>query len=408
MESILSGKRIVLAVTGSIAVYKAAILASMLTKAGARVDVIMTQAAQRFVTPLTFQGLTGNPVYIDMWQTDSSGGLDTHIAHVGLAHQADLLVIAPCTANTLAKLALGLSSDLLGVTALAARCPIIVVPAMDAGMYENNATQAHVETLKARGVHFAGPTVGRMASGYEGLGRFLEPELIFEYCSYTLSRGGLLAGHKVIVTAGPTREPLDPVRFLSNYSSGKQGYAIARAALEVGADVTLISGPTHLMAPAGVEHITINTAVELRDAVIQQIDGASALVMTAAVADFRPATLSEQKIKKTADAPTIQLAANPDILKEVGQHPNRPAVVVGFAAESQDLHANAQRKLAEKNLDLIVANDITATDAGFKADTNRVYLISKSGADELPLLPKREVAQRIMSWVYTALTERQA
>lgn len=408
MQRILTEKRIVLAVTGSIAAYKSAILASQLTKAGAQVDIIMTEAAQRFVTPLTFKGLTGRPVYTDMWQTDSSGGLGTHIAHVGLAHEADLFVIAPCTANTLAKLALGLSQDLLGVTALAARCPIIVAPAMDAGMYENAATQAHVHTLKDRGVIFAGPTMGRMASGYEGLGRFLEPEHILEHCQYVLSQGGLLAERKIIVTAGPTREALDPVRYISNHSSGKQGFAIAQAALEAGADVTLISGPTNLTAPVGIEVVPIDTAIELRDAVMAHAALADALVMSAAVADFRPATQSEQKIKKTSGPPTIELVANPDILKEVAASTKRPNLVVGFAAESQSLLENAQRKLEQKNLDLIVANDITAADAGFQADTNRVFLISKSSVEELPLLTKREVAQRIVGWIYNKLTEQHA
>lgn len=406
MDSLLEGKRIVLSITGSIAAYKSAILASQLTKAGAHVDVIMTDAAQRFVTPLTFQGLTGNAVYTDMWHTDSSGGLGTHIAHVGLAHQADLLVIAPCTASTLAKLALGLSQDLLGVTALAATCPIIVAPAMDAGMYENAATQQHVQTLQSRGVIFAGPTVGRMASGYEGLGRFLEPEKIFEWCIYTLSRGGPLKDRRIIVTAGPTQEALDPVRFISNHSSGKQGYAIAQAALEAGADVTLISGPTSLTALKGIENVPITTATELLDAIMARANTADALIMSAAVADFRPANQSEQKIKKQDGPPLIELAANPDILKAVAKHPNRPSVVVGFAAESQDLLVNAQRKLEQKNLDLIVANNITATDAGFQTDTNRVHLITPDGAEELPLLSKQQVAQRIISWVYNRLTEQ--
>lgn len=404
---IFTGKRIILGVTGSIAAYKAAMIASRLTQEGALVDVIMTEAATRFVTPLTFQALTGRPVYTTMWETETGGGLGTHIAHVGLAHEANLLVIAPATAQTLARLAHGLADDLLSVTALAARCPILVAPAMDVGMYSAPATQANVETLRARGVRFAGPASGRMASGLEGLGRFLEPEAIVGHVRLALGQGGRLSGRRVVVTAGPTREPIDPVRFLSNRSSGKQGIALAQAALDAGADVTLIAGPIREAMPVGAEIVEVLDARSMEQAVITLATGeqrADVLIMSAAVADFRPAQATQQKIKKEQGAPeSIALARNPDILMSVAGQEQRPRLTIGFAAESQDVIANAQDKLARKKLDLIVANDITAAEAGFEVDTNRVILISGGGVEELPLLSKDGVARRIVDWAASRL-----
>lgn len=403
-ESILTDKHIILGVTGSIAAYKACTIASQLTQHGALVDVIMTESATRFVSPLTFQSLTGRPAYTTMWQTDTSGGLGTHIAHVGLGHGADLLLIAPITANTMARIAHGLADDLLSVTALAARCPLLVAPAMDVGMYEAPATQANIDILRSRGVHFAGPGIGRMASGLEGLGRFIEPEEIIGHCRRVLGQGGPLVGRRVVVTAGPTREPLDPVRYLSNYSSGKQGFAIAQAAVDAGAEVTLIAGPVSLAAPIGVERVDVTDTRSMLEAVLAHAAGdapADALIMAAAVADFRPLEPAGHKIKKArgqAPAP-IDLAENPDILVEVSQQTRRPAITIGFAADSGDLIAHAQEKLARKKLDLIVANDITAADAGFAVDTNRVVFITPQGIDELPLLSKEAVAQRIVAWM---------
>lgn len=414
---ILSNKHIILGVTGSIAAYKAAYLASQLTQHGALVDVILTEAAQRFIPPLTFGALTGRPVYTSLWQTETSGGLPTHIAHVGLAHEADLLLIAPITANSIAKIALGLADDLLSVTALAAHCPILIAPAMDAGMYENPATQAHVETLRSRGVHVIGPGVGRMASGLEGPGRFVDPEEIIGYCRKALGMAGPLRGRRVVVTAGPTREALDPVRYLTNYSSGKQGFAIAQAAVEAGAEVTLIAGPVDsaLATPVGVTRIDVTDTRSMHDAVITHASGrnqADAVIMAAAVADFRPAQVSDHKIKKGVGAVReppespmqIELAENPDILFELSQQPTRPRVTVGFAAESDDLAANAQAKLERKKLDLIVANDITAADSGFAVDTNRVLFVSAAGVEQLPLMSKLEVAARIVAWVAERLS----
>jgi phosphopantothenoylcysteine decarboxylase/phosphopantothenate--cysteine ligase len=412
--SILTNKHIVLGVTGSIAAYKAAALASHLTQAGALIDVIMTASAMRLITPLTFQALTGRPVYTSMWEPDTPGGPGTHISHIRLAHRADLLLIAPITAHTIARIALGLADDLLSLTALAATCPVVIAPAMDAGMFENPATQAHLEALRARGVYVAGPGVGRMASGLEGRGRFLEPVEIVGHCRRVLGRDGALAGRRVVVTAGPTREPLDPVRFLSNYSSGRQGFAVAQAAVDAGADVTLIAGPVGeaLPTPVGVERIDVPDARAMRDAVLAQATGdlqADALIMAAAVSDFRPESFSEHKIRKDdADqpphlAPHLALARNPDILLEVAEQTGHPRVTVGFAAESHDLVANARQKLARKKLDLIVANDITAHDAGFAADTNRVLLITADGSEELPLMSKAAVAAQIVDWVAVRL-----
>lgn len=409
-SSVLTGRRIVLGVTGSIAAYKAAALASQLTQAGALVDVILTDAATRFVTPLTFQALTGRPVYTSMWQTETGGGLGTHIAHVGLAHEADLLLIAPATAQTMARLALGLADDLLSVTALAATCPILLAPAMDAGMYSAPATQANVETLRGRGVQFAGPASGRMASGLEGWGRFLEPEEIVGHVRRVLGQAtGRLQGQRVVVTAGPTREPLDPVRFLSNRSTGRQGVAIAQAALDAGATVVLIAGPLDMAGPPGVVRIDVTGAREMEAAVLEHATGeqqADALVMSAAVSDFRPAQAAAHKIKKAGDVPVIELARNPDILLSVAAQKRRPRLTIGFAAESQDLIANAQDKLARKRLDLIVANDISAPDAGFAVDTNRVHFVTANSSEALPLLSKSEVASRLVDWIADRLEQQ--
>ena len=395
----LRDKRIILGITGSIAVYKAATLASRLTQEEALVDVIMTEAATRFVAPMTFQALTGRPVYADMWQTEHGGGLETHIAHVGLAHEADLLAIAPATAQTIAKIAMGLADNLLTVTALAARCPILIAPAMDAGMFENPVTQAHLAALRERGVAIAGPAWGRMASGLEGLGRFLEPDEVLGHCRAALGQSGPLAGRRVVVTAGPTREPLDPVRFISNRSSGKQGFALAQAAIDYGAATTLITGPVDLPTPVGAERVDVETVQEMLDAVLAHIEGADALLMAAAAADFRPEQAADQKLKKEAGLEALALVATPDILMHVAESAHRPRVVVGFAAETQDLIENARAKLSRKKLDLIVANDVSAVDAGFGVDTNRVTLVAPGQATPLPLMPKAEVAEYVLDWV---------
>lgn len=397
--SLLKGKRILLGVCGGIAAYKICTLASHLTQAGADVDVVMTEAATRFVTPLTFEALTGRPAYTTMWRT-SGEALPTHIAHVGLAHAADLLVIAPATANTMAKLAQGAADNLLTTLALAARCQILLAPAMDVGMWAHPATQANVDTLRGRGVRFAGPARGRMASGLEGEGRLMEPEEILGHIRSVLGRDGPLDGRRVVVSAGPTREPLDPVRFLSNASSGRQGFALAEAALDRGAEVTLVTGPTDLSTPVGAERVDVITAHEMMQAVLDASAEADLLLMAAGVGDYRPEAASPQKIKKEGDDLTLRLVRTPDVLAAVAERraeTGHPRVVVGFAAETEGLVENARAKLRAKNLDLIVANDVTAPAAGFGARTNRVVLLDREGgAEELPLMSKAAVAEAVL------------
>jgi phosphopantothenoylcysteine decarboxylase / phosphopantothenate---cysteine ligase len=395
----LSGKRITLGVTGSIAAYKAADLASRLTQAGAQVDVILTGAAEKFITPLTFQSVTGRRAYTDrdLW------GTEAHVLHVGLGHAADLLVIAPCTANTLAKLAHGQADTLLTVTALAMRSPLLLAPAMDGGMYDHPATQENIETLKKRGVTFIGPAEGHLASGLSGVGRLLETADIIGHIRILLGREGLLAGKKVVITAGGTQEPLDPVRVITNRSSGKQGYALAEAALDMGAQVCLITTPTGLTPPVGAQVIRVETAQQMLEEVLAESAASDALIMASAVADFRPKQIARDKIKKEGGIPQIELEATEDILKAVAEQrreKKRPRVVVGFAAESRDLLGNAQRKLESKGLDFIAANDISAGDAGFAVETNRVTLLFADGQQKpLPLMSKIEVAKVILGWV---------
>lgn len=419
--TLLQNKRIVLAVTGSIAIYKAIDLASKLTQAGALVDVMMTEAAQKFIAPITFQAVTGRPVYTNLWQADSSGGLPTHIAHVGLGEDADLIAVVPATANTISKLAQGLADDLLTVTALAARCPMLIAPAMDGGMYEHPATQANVNTLLERGTYLVEPEVGRFASGLEGRGRLPDTAMLLGHIRRVLGQEGALKGKHIVVSAGPTRESFDPVRFISNHSSGKQGYAIAQAALDGGAEVTLISS-VNLPTPIGATLIKIDSAQELLNAVKKSIleGSADSLIMAAAVADFRPAQRTDQKIKKQGDDEglSLSLARNPDILKTVhtlrqnlsdlsDEHQQALAqlkVVVGFAAESENLLANANSKVERKGLDFIVANDISASDAGFAVDQNRVVFLHKDGTQEtFDLMPKSQVAEHIIDRVATLL-----
>jgi phosphopantothenoylcysteine decarboxylase/phosphopantothenate--cysteine ligase len=396
--SLLRGRGILLGVTGSIAAFKAAELASKLTQAGADVDCILTASAQRFVTTITFQALTGRRAFVDadLWSDEG------HILHVGLAQTAELMVIAPATADMIAKLAHGRADTLLAITALAATCPMIVAPAMDAGMFEHAATQANIATLRERGVTVVGPVEGRMASGFTGLGRMTEPMEIVGNIRLVLGQGGSLAGRKIVITAGGTQEPLDPVRVLANRSSGKQGFAMAQAALDRGAEVTLISAPSHEITAIGAVRIDVQTAEEMSSAVLEAVDDADALIMAAAVADFRPQTMSKNKIKRAGGVPEVLLEPTADILAQVSRQ--RPPVVVGFAAESDDLIKNATNKLKGKKLDLIVANDITASDAGFGKETNRVTLIdAEGGSEELPLMAKSEVADAVMERIENLL-----
>ena len=396
---VLFGKRILLGVTGSIAAYKAADLASKLTQAGTLVDVILTSAAEKFITPLTFQSVTGRRAYTDkdLW------GSEAHVLHVGLGHEADLLVIAPCTANTIARLAHGQADTLLTVTALAIGSPLLIAPAMDGGMYDHPATQANITTLKTRGATFIGPAEGHLASGLSGVGRLIEAAEIMGHIRLLLGRSGLLAGRKIIITAGGTQEPLDPVRVLTNRSSGRQGYALAQTALDMGAEVTLITTPTALTPPVGARVVPVETAKQMLEAVQAAGSESDALIMAAAVADFRPKNLAKDKLKKEGGIPQIELEGTEDILKTVaanGLGTTRPRVVVGFAAESRDLLENATHKLQSKGLDFIAANDISSNDAGFAVATNRVTLLFADGRQEvLPLMSKTEVAEVILERV---------
>jgi phosphopantothenoylcysteine decarboxylase/phosphopantothenate--cysteine ligase len=392
--SILQSKHILLGVTGSIAAYKVVDLASKLTQAAAQVDVILTPAAEKFVSALTFESVTGRKAFTD---ADLWGG-QAHVLHVGLGHSADLLVVAPCTANTLARLAHGLADNLLTITALAACCPILVAPAMDVGMYENAATQENVRLLTERGLIFAGPEEGRMASGLVGRGRFIEPGDLLGHIRLVLGRKGRLAGRRIVITAGGTREPLDPVRILTNLSSGKQGYALAQAALDNGAEVVLISTPTGLTPPVGARLVAASSAAEMQAAVLEQSAGADVLIMAAAVADFRPKRVAGDKLKKRDGPPVLELEATTDILLAVSKMGKpRPQIVIGFAAESRDLLENAAEKLKSKRLDMIAANDISAADSGFHVDTNRVTLLYADGHNEaLPLISKSEVAEILL------------
>jgi phosphopantothenoylcysteine decarboxylase/phosphopantothenate--cysteine ligase len=396
MYNPIAQKTIALGVTGSIAAYKGADLASKLKQAGALVDVIMTESATHFVSPLTMQSVTGRKAYTD---ADLWGG-EGHVTHIGLGRAAQLIVIAPASANTLAKLAHGIGDNLLSVTTLAAHCPMLVAPAMDAGMYSHPATQANVEILRQRGVHFVGPAAGHLASGLVGVGRMSETPEIVGTIRYLFGRGGLLDGKKVVVTAGGTQEVIDPVRVITNRSSGLQGYAIAQAALDRGAEVTLISAPTHLVPPIGATVIPVSSVAEMLKAVLDESRQADLLIMAAAPADFRPASAAPQKIKKESGFSSIPLEPTEDILKTVAAQKvscGFPRFTIGFAAESQDLLQNAAAKLQAKHLDLIVANNISEANAGFEVNTNHVTFLYAGGAQqEFPLMEKSEVAEKLI------------
>ncbi len=383
------GKNVLLGVTGSIAAYKSVDLASKLTQAGLSVDVIMTEAATKFIAPLSFRSVTHRPVHTDMWAPVA----EFNIKHVSLAERADIMVIAPATANTLAKIAHGIADDLLSCTVLSTRAPILLAPAMDVGMYQNRATQENLAVLRSRGFVIIGPAEGRLASGLKGPGRMVEVPQLQAAIFQILGRSGDLAGKRIVVTAGGTQEPIDPVRYIGNYSSGKMGMALAEAARDRGAMVTLISGAVSVPPPFGVEVIRVQTAEQMREAVLRECAGADMLIMAAAVADFRPRSLAQQKIKRKPEGLTLELVKTADIIGGV----SGKILKVGFAAESEDLLKNASEKLRAKGLDLIVANDITAPGSGFGTDTNRVTIIGREGPpEELPLMPKAEVAHRIL------------
>jgi phosphopantothenoylcysteine decarboxylase/phosphopantothenate--cysteine ligase len=390
--TVLKNKTIVLGITGGIAAYKAADLASKLTQAGARVETVMTGAATKFITPLTLRNITHRPVVTDMFEATSEWSEE----HIALAEAADVIVIAPATANTIAGLAAGIADEMLGTIVLATEAPVILAPAMNDVMYLNSVTQGNLEKLRARGFTIIEPEYGRLASGKMGKGRLPETAKIIEVIERVLGQQKDLEGKRIVVTAGGTQEPIDPVRLITNRSSGKMGYALAEAARERGAAVTLVTAPATLSPPHGVEVVKVRTVAEMRDAVLKAVKKADTLIMAAAVSDFRIARQADQKIKRQGGRLALELVETGDFLLELPDN----FIKVGFAAESENMVANAKKKLKEKRLDLIVANDITQPDAGFDVDTNRVIIIDKKGkTEELPLMSKREVADKVLDRV---------
>ena len=392
----LDGKLILLGVTGSVAAYKAADIASRLTQLGARVYAVLTKNACEFVSPLTFRALTGNPTLTGVFDEPHEAG----IAHVDIPSSADLLLIAPATANIIGKLAHGIADDWLSTAALVVTCPVIIAPAMNSNMFANHIVQENIARLKSIGHGFVGPCSGHLACGADGQGRLVGVESILDAVSAALSDTEAdLAGMNLLVTAGPTREPIDPVRFISNYSSGKMGYAIAEAAARRGAKVTLISGPTELPTPQGVKLVPVETAKEMLEAATANFADADVVICAAAVADYAPASQTSSKIKKTGDSLLLELKPTNDILKSLGKV-KKKRIMVGFAAETENLIENATAKLKDKNLDLIVANNVFQDDAVFGSDMNAVSLITSDGAPlELPRMTKREVADNVLGFV---------
>lgn len=391
MTDPLQGKRVILGVTGSIACYKAVDLASKMTQRGAKIDVVMTDSAAKFVSPLTFRSITHRPVLTDLFDPASDSG----IHHISLAERADIVVIAPATANFIAKATAGLADDAVGAIVLAANAPMVIAPAMDGHMYENPATQENLRKLRERNVYIAGPAFGRLASGISGSGRLIETPQLLGHIALVLGRQGDLAGRKIVVSAGGTREAIDPVRFITNRSSGKMGYAVAEAARDRGATVSLVAAPTSLPDPVGVTVTRVSSAQDMRQSLMTECHDADVLVMAAAVSDWRPRTTAPQKLKKgTSEHWSIDLIRTPDIIAEID---HAPLVKIGFAAETECILSNARAKIQSKGLDLIVANDVTAESSGFEADTNQVTLIDRNGcAEEIPILDKYEVGHRIL------------
>ena len=387
----LKGRKIVLGVTGGIAAYKAAELVRELVKAGAELHVVMTRNAQAFITPLTFQTLSGNPVTTELFNLIA----ESEIGHIALADRAEVLVIAPATANIIGKIVAGIADDMLTTIVMATQAPVLLAPAMNVHMWENPICQENIQRLRSRGYHFIDPEAGELACGYEGKGRLAEIPAIVEEIRVLLSPKDF-SGENILVTAGPTEESIDTVRFLSNHSSGKMGFALARAARRRGAEVTLISGPTALSVPPQIKYIAVRSAAQMREAVLNHLESASILIMAAAVSDYRPKQRAPEKIKKSKLETVLELELNPDILAEAGKKKNS-RIMVGFAAETENLLQNTREKLEKKNLDLIVANDVTLPGAGFKADTNIVKIMDRSGkVEELPLMTKEDLADCIL------------
>jgi phosphopantothenoylcysteine decarboxylase/phosphopantothenate--cysteine ligase len=392
---------LVLGVTGGIACYKAVELVRLLVKDGFIVQVIMTSGAMEFVRPLTFQTLSGRPVATETFNLTQ----ESEIGHINLADSANLFVIAPATANVIGKIAAGIADDLLTTVLMATQAPVVIAPAMNVHMYENPILQENIRKLRRLGYHFIEPAEGYLACGYEGKGRLPEPEQILEEV-HRLVRKKDFVGEKLLITAGPNREPLDPVRYLSNRSSGKMGYALARAGLRRGAEVLLISGPTEIDPPAGAHVISVTTAAEMRQAVLEEFPKSTAVIMAAAVTDYRPVDFANQKIKRGKGPIELRLEPNPDILKEIGARKNGK-LLVGFAAETEELIANAGKKLREKNLDMIVANNVTEAGAGFDVDTNVATILDRTGAvRSLPLMSKAALAEEVLDHLLALKNQR--
>ncbi|PAE21338.1 bifunctional phosphopantothenoylcysteine decarboxylase/phosphopantothenate--cysteine ligase CoaBC [Bacillus sp. 7504-2] len=389
----LNEKKVLLCVTGGIAVYKAAALTSKLTQAGAEVKVILSESAAKFVTPLTFQALSRNDVYIDTFDEKDS----KVIAHIDLADWADLVLIAPATANIIGKIANGIADNMISTTLLAATSPVWVAPAMNVHMYEHPAVQQNIETLHRFGYQFIEPNEGYLACGYVGKGRLEEPEKIVELISaFFQTQPSILSGKKIVVTAGPTREKIDPVRYITNHSSGKMGYAIAEEAARFGAEVVLISGPVSLQVPKGVRFISVESAEDMFNAVMGEYSSTDIVIKTAAVADYRPKIAYDDKVKKKDGAEVLELERTKDILQQLGNE-KKDQILIGFAAETNRVEEYARAKLKKKNADMIVANNVKEPGAGFATDTNIVTIYKKDGSSlELPILSKQEVARRIL------------
>jgi len=397
----LAGQRILLGVSGGIAAYKAADLARRLQDAGAEVQVVMTESAQQFVTAMTFQALTGRPVRSSLWDPAAEAAM----GHIELARWASRVLIAPASADFLARLAQGLAGDLLGTICLATEAPITVVPAMNRVMWANAATQANVSTLRGRGVAVLGPGEGDQACGEVGAGRMLEPLEIVEALD-SANAVGALSGKNVLISAGPTFEDLDPVRYLGNRSSGKMGFALACEAAAMGARVTLVAGPVSLATPASVRRVDVRRAAQMRDAVLAALPGQDVYISAAAIADYMPAETRGQKIKKTEQSLTLELVRTPDVLSEVAGHPQRPRVVVGFAAETNDVEKHAQEKLQRKGLDMIAANDVSAAGIGFECEDNALVVFSAGDRRSIPRGPKRQVARGLLLLIAERLEPR--
>jgi phosphopantothenoylcysteine decarboxylase/phosphopantothenate--cysteine ligase len=398
----LKGKKIVLGVSGGIAAYKAAEFVRLLIKEEARVHVVMTKNAQEFITPLTFQTLSGNPVVTDLFTLIE----DEKIGHIALADIAELIIILPATANTIGKIANGIADDFLSTLVMASKAPVLFVPSMNVNMWENKVLQKNIQRLVEVGYHFIEPGEGELACHWYGKGRLAELNEVIEKIEDLLSLKDL-KGEKILITGGPTQEPIDPVRFLTNRSSGKMGDALARVARRRGAEVILITGPTSLPIPRGdIRVFSIRTAEEMREAVLAHMEGCSVVIKAAAVSDFRPKEISQKKLKKADPRTSLELEKTRDILKEIGKKKG-DRILVGFAAETEDLMANARKKMMEKNLDFIVVNDVTKPDAGFGSDTNRVKILYSSGeVKDLPLMSKEEVSHFILDDVIKILKQK--